>query len=257
MQSSSRSSPMPLKMFRSSNSLKKLEENISKNINKYREGDFTDFLDGEHYQILDKNFSEGVLAALKNANGPEHDLDNSLLLWNKLKISPRIARDPRFWVVLTHGCCLRYVRTRWPFSGDEIEDIKVIKKHFLTEGARGIDRDNAVSRLWMSSYVASKPSLDMELALKVLLYKTDFRENLIGRPSVMQSLNTLDAVMATAKRILIDDENESFFSRKDGKGPYRRWLEELNLEGGTTLLDAMNKKDLQALVDRLADEANK
>ena len=59
------------------------------------------------------------------------------------------------------------------------------------------------------------------------------------------------------KNIFNDNGNESFFSRKDGKKPYIHWLVELNLEGGTTLLDAMNKKDLQALVDRLADEADK
>lgn len=252
---------MALKMFRSTRSLEKLEKEAHKNIDKYRNGDFCDFLDFQNYEILDENFDEDAFDGLKNGKGPEHDLYNAKYTWQKLQnITPRIARQQRFWTVLTHGPCLDYTRSRWPFINDNNKDVKNVRQHFLAKGNRGIERDNAISRLWMTSYIVSKVTskyLSQDEGLSVLLNTTDFRESVIGRPTVMQSVKTLTAVMETAKRILIDDNNPDFFKRHEGAGPYKNWLSKINLEGGVTLLDAMDTKDLKKLVDRCADEAQK
>ena len=59
--------------------------------------------------------------------------------------------------------------------------------------------------------------------------------------------------MSTAKRILIDENDPAFFARKNNKGQYRSWLEEINLEGGTKLLDGLSDTQLTKLVNDLAD----
>ena len=246
---------MPLRMFRSTRPLKNLSTNVKKNIDLYRTGNFSDFLTDKNYFIIDETFQNKDLDELIHGQNSSHDLENSLLVWNKLKITPRIFREARFWTVLTHGICLDYVRSRWPLGENIEKNIKQIKTHYLVPGApRGLERDNALSRLWMSAYVASKvKSLKLEEALKILVFQTDFREGIVGRPTVLKSHRVLDAVMTTAKRILYDEDDKNFFRRKNNDGPYKRWLVELNLEGSTRLLDAFSESDLKKLVDDLAD----
>ena len=106
------------------------------------------------------------------------------------------------------------------------------------------------------SFIASKvEGLDFETALRVLLYQTDFREQLIGHPTIMRSQRTLNEVMCCAKKILIDDKNTEFFQRKDHKGQYKTWFHLLDVEGGKRLLDALGQSELQSLVEDLAQHS--
>lgn len=247
---------MTLRMFRSATPLKELEKGIDQYIDLFKKGDFNDFLSNQKYYDIDTSFTDRDLDELIHSNNAKDDLENSLLVWEKIKVSPRIAREARFWVTLTIGPCLSYVRARYPFAEDETENKRLILNKFLVPNdKRGLDRENALSRLWMSSYVASKvDAMELEVALSVLLHQTDFREQVIGRPTVLKSRALLNAVMHTAKRILLDENDKSFFARKNNDGGYKRWLAELNLEGGTRLLDALEKSDLHRLVNDLADQ---
>ena len=89
----------------------------------------------------------------------------------------------------------------------------------------------------------------------MLLFQTDFREQLIGHPTIMRSARTLNEVMCCAKRILKDDGNTEFFKRKDHKGQYKTWFHLLDVEGGRVLLDALDNRDLTALVSQLSQKA--
>lgn len=247
---------MALKMFRSTTPIKTLTSTIEENLDIYRSGSFDGFLVEQQYITLNEEFQDKDLDALICSAGPTNDVENSLLIWEKVKISPRVAREARLWVVLSHGVGLEYVRARWPLDSENhsVNVGKIKNKFLVVDDKRGIDRENAISRLWMSSYVASKvSSLPLEQALSVLLNQTDFREGLIGRPTVLKSVRTLNAVMSTAKRILIDENDPAFFARKKNKGQYRSWLEEINLEGGTKLLDGLSDTQLTKLVNDLAD----
>ena len=122
---------MALKMFRSTTPVKLLKETVEENLDTYKEGNFDGFLSEQHYFELNDTFQDKDLDALVCSNGPAHDVENSLLVWEKVKITPRVAREARFWVVLTHGPCLEYTRTRWPLDSlDEKENILKIKKKF-------------------------------------------------------------------------------------------------------------------------------
>ncbi|MCG8623818.1 MAG: DUF6339 family protein [Proteobacteria bacterium] len=249
---------MPVKMFRSIKSVDELTATIKKNLPLYKgEGDdFAKFLADQSYATLDIEFDESVFDKLICKPDAVHDFDNALLLWEALKITPRIARETRLWVYLTHSIGLTYTRARWSLGSNDGDNINYIKAHYLADNSpRSLDRNNALSRLWMSAYVADKvKSMNLKEALRVLLHNTDFRENIIGRPTVNRSPRVLDAVMLCAKDI-IDKKDEDFFARKGGDGPYRRWLIDLNLVGGQLLLDAMGKAELQKLVNDLADKA--
>jgi hypothetical protein len=249
---------MPLKMFRSLSSLQFLEKRVEQNLELYRSGDFKSFLKDEKLLTVDESLSLDFLSDLICSNNASDDYENSILVWKNLKITPRLAREARLWCLLTHTHGLDYSRARYPLNNGDDKDVKSIRAHFLVNNElRGIDRDNALSRLWVSAFIADKvDDLDFETALKVLLFQTDFREQLIGHPTIMRSLRTLNEVMCCAKRILIDDGNTEFFKRKDHKGQYKTWFHLLDIEGGRLLLDALEKDALRALVEKLATEAS-
>ena len=247
---------MPLKMFRSRKSVKTLTDNVEHNLATYKNGDFAEFLSTQYYATIDSDFDESVLEnELICSKDPAHDHDNALLLWRMLKITPHIARELRFWILLTHSVGLAYTRARWPLGGDKTKNIRIIKDHYLaTDHLRGLERNNALSRLWMSAYIASQvKSLNLGTALDILLRNTDFRANVVERVGLNRSLHVLDAIIMCTKRIL-DEGDEDFITRRGGNAPYRQWLIELNLEGGQKLLDAMDKAELEKLVNDLADK---
>ena len=248
---------MPLKMFRSLSSLQKLDKNVVDNLNRYREGDFSDLLREQKLLTIDEELDTSFFGELICTNKAADDYENSILMWRNLKISPRLAREARLWCYLTHTHGLEYTRARYPLINGNEKDIKSIQAHFLVSNElRGIDRDNALSRLWISAFIASKvEGLDFETALRVLLYQTDFREQLIGHPTIMRSQRTLNEVMCCAKKILIDDKNTEFFQRKDHKGQYKTWFHLLDVEGGKRLLDALGQSELQSLVEDLAQHS--
>ena len=248
---------MALRMFRSLSSLQTLDKNVVDNLNRYRKGDFSDVLKEQKLLTVDEELNTSFFGELICTNKATDDYENSILIWRNLKISPRLAREARFWCYLTHTHGLEYTRARYPLINGDEKDIKSIQAHFLVSNElRGIDRDNALSRLWISAFIASKvEGLDFETALKVLLYQTDFREQLIGHPTIMRSQRTLNEVMRCAKKILIDDNNTEFFQRKDHKGQYKTWFHLLDVEGGRKLLDALSPSELSALVLNLARQA--
>ena len=248
---------MPLEMFRSLSSLQLLDRSVEANLALYRTGDFSNFLHNQKLLSVQDDFNPDFFDNLKCTNQASDDYNNALLIWSNLNITPRLAREARLWCYLTHTHGLEYSRARYPLNKGDDNDIKCIKAHFLVNNElRGIDRDNALSRLWVSAFIASKvDGLDFEVALEVLLYQTDFREQLIGHPTIMRSVRTLNEVMCCAKKILLDDGNTEFFKRKDHKGQYKTWFHLLDVEGGRVLLDALSAKELAKKVASLAESA--
>ena len=244
-------------MFRSLSSLQMLERDTKKHLENYRKGEFSKIIDTEPLLMIDTNIDMRFLEELKHSNKASDDYQNSILIWENLKISPRLAREARLWSYLTHTHGLKYARARYPLGNSDEVDLKSILSHFhVNNELRGIDRDNALSRLWVSAYIASKvEDLEFKTALKVLLHQTDFREQLIGHPTIMRSSRTLNRVMCFAKKILIDDENEQFFQRKDHKGQYKKWFHLLDEVGGHILLDSLNETELSKLIEQLSLEA--
>lgn len=248
---------MTLQMFRSLSSLQTLSREVEDNLERYRGGDFAEKLATHKLLSVQDDFSASFFANLKKTNNAADDYDNAILLWDNLKITPRLAREARLWCYLTHTHGLEYSRARYPLNKGHENDLKNIRAHFLvTNELRGIDRDNALSRLWVSAFIASKVrDLSFEVALEVLLHQTDFREQLIGHPTIMRSVRTLNVVMCQAKQILIDENNKKFFQRREHKGQYKTWFHLLDLEGGRVLLDVLSEKDLKKLVKDLAEKA--
>ena len=89
-------------------------------------------------------------------------------MWRNLKISPRLAREARFWCYLRiHG--LEYTRARYP-QLMEMKRHKVYPSAFLVSNElRGIDRTMLSLDFGFQLYRIKVEGLDFETALSIAL----------------------------------------------------------------------------------------
>jgi Family of unknown function (DUF6339) len=225
--------------------LKELELNIAENLELYRAGSFD--LEGnntDNYFEAAFEIDEGKLKSLLPSNKNEAEVQNCMLIFEAmLNLTHFHARDARLWVYLTHTVLLPYSRARWVIPADNLAAIKFIKDHFFCIANRGIERNNAASRLWWLAALCNRTQgLSLKDALTTLLYQSDVRASIIERPTTSQCLNIFSAVL---RRL-----NESYHSDKKlfERSLMREAMKKLNLAGGVKLLGVLPEQQVNALV---------
>jgi hypothetical protein len=230
--------------------LDKLRASVEKNLALYRNGEFSDFVVpvDEVSRPLAGEFDEDVL---RNLNSPTHDelfdAENSLLLFDAFKLlTPLQAREERIWAYECHTRCLDYVRNRWPIPENDERAVKHIQTHFFAPTLRAIERDNGLSRLWWMGMIASRAEgITRENALKILMFRTDVRANLIERPTTSAGINVFSAVLKKLKESY--DGKRILYQREVN----RRFMKEINSIGGVKLLDSLSAEMLDNLMDEI------
>ncbi len=229
---------------------KKIQELLSKapeNLELYRTGSFDFLMNDPSYHLESRQeIDEHKLAAISCDKTNLKEVENCVLIYQALNnISLYLARDERLWVYLTHSHLLEYTRARWPIPEDDTQAIKHIKTHFFCIGARGIERDNAASRLWwLASLCNRTKGLSFEDALTCFLYQSDVRANIVERPTTSQNIHVFSAII---KKL-----DESFKSNKElfERERFRSFMKELNLIGGIKLLAALPEASVSQILDQ-------
>ncbi|MDO9405340.1 MAG: DUF6339 family protein [Polaromonas sp.] len=226
-----------------------LYKNIKENLSRYREGDF-EFLteDMSHFIESKCQIDEDRLLDVHCTIEDANEVACCLAVADGLNgVTPYLARDERIWVRLTHIELLHYSRTRWPIPDNDEDAVAHIQKHFFAKSARGIERDNAVSRLWWMATVAAKvEGLKIHDSLQAMLFQSDVRASIIERPSTSQNTALLSALVIQLHKSLLTDQ-ELFERRR-----FRLLMKRLNLYGGVKLLDVLGIDDLQEMVGEAA-----
>jgi hypothetical protein len=226
-----------------------LTRSIENNLEKYRSGDFQYLLsDTTNLIETDFEYNQVEIDKVQCVPGDYKEVQCCLGIYTGLpRISAYLARDQRLWVFLTHAILLQYTRARWPIPQDKDKAIAHIKKHFFASGARGIERDNAASRLWWMASICSKvEGMSLERSLTAFLFQSDVRANIVERPTTSQNVALLSAVV---KKL-----DESFRGDKDlyNREKFRAVMKELNLQGGTKLLEVLDDTEIRRIVNRCA-----
>jgi hypothetical protein len=144
---------------------------------------------------------------------------------------------------------MNYTRQRWPIPEDKEKAIAHIKKHFFASGARGIERDNAISRLWWMASICNKvEGLTLEKSLTAFLYQSDVRANIVERPTTSQNVVLLSTVIRKL--------DQSYHGDKElyGREKFRTVMKELNLQGGIKLLEVLEPKEVERIVTKCASK---
>ena len=125
---------MKTRLLRSTE-LKSLVDNISDNLDLYRNGAF-DYLelDSSKYIEIDHEFDETKLSLIDCEVDNHYEVDNCIRMFEAMGgLTHYLARDERLWVYLTHTKLLSYTRNRWPIPDDDDKAVSFIKNHFFIE----------------------------------------------------------------------------------------------------------------------------
>jgi hypothetical protein len=233
--------------------VRELLSNISENLDLYRTGSFELLAgDPDNYFETELEVDEQKLSLIDCDKLNKREVENCVLMYKAMGgISNYLARDERLWTYLTHSVLLKYARNRWPIPEDDEKAVKHIKSHFFCIGAsRGIERDNASSRLWwMASLCHRANGLSFTESLTCLLLESDVRANIVERPTTSQNINIFSAIL---KKL-----NESYKTDKKlfERVKFRNVMKWLNLSGGIKLLGALPEGRIISILDECISRA--
>lgn len=229
-----------------------LTQSIQENLTLYRAGNF-DFIanDPEAHFETSLEIDEEKLLMIDCDPSNHKEADNCILMFEGMgNISHYLARDERLWTYLTHTILLKYTRNRWPIPVDDEKAIKHIKNHFFCIGARGVERDNASSRLWWTASLCSRATgLSLKDSLTSILHQYDVRSNIIDRPTTSQNLSIFSVVLQKLHDSYMTDKK--LFERER----FRSFMKWLNLVGGVKLLGALPEAKIANIVDDCISKA--
>jgi hypothetical protein len=217
--------------------LEELRDAVPDHIEVYRSGSFP-YLDTDFTKFFEVGFDVD-----------EVRIDSFRPCYEALPgLTPYGARDERLWAYLTHTRLLEYARRRWPIPMEDAVGVTHIRQHFFAKDKRAIERDNAASRLWWMAYLCQRiPQLSLPDALRVLLYRSDVRANIIERPTASQSIGVFSAVMKRLHASYIGEKK--LFERS----VFRPFMIRINSIGGIKLLDCMSETQIAELIDYVVE----
>ena len=232
--------------FLKTSKMRELSSKIQDNIELYRNGSF-DFIskDPEYYFESETEILEDYLFNVTCSDNDLNEVDSCIKVYFGIgQISEYLARDERLWVYLTHTIMLNYSRKRWPIPTDLDKAVKHIRAHFFCFGARGIERNNAVSRLWwMASLCNRCADMPLKDSLACFLLQSDVRANIIERPTTSQNVQIFNAILQRLHTSMYADK--TLYKRKN----FRLFMKNLNLQGGVRLLAALPNSKIQEILD--------
>jgi len=137
-----------------------LYEAVPNNLDVYRNGSFEHLLaDSSLFLASACKLNEEAALQIDCTAEDDNEVACCLAVTSAVEgVTAYLARDERLWARLTHIEFLNYARTRWPIPKDDEKAISHIRKHMFARGSRGVERDNAISRLWWMTNICSKVS---------------------------------------------------------------------------------------------------
>lgn len=235
------------------NTVRSLWDAISENLDLYREGDFG-WLDADASQYIETGFKldAKALSGL-TVSGDDSEVQSAIAMGHAFPcLTPYLASDPRLWVYVTHVLCLPYARARWPIPQENDEGVAVrhVQRHFFGQGRRGIERDNAASRLWWHYHLCERVDrLDVRSSLRAFLYKSDVRANIVEHPTVCQNRSVFNAIIERLHESLVG--GQTLFERK----VFRELMKEINLAGGDLLLETLTPEQIALRMEEWIERA--
>ena len=223
-----------------------LFKDVPQSLSIYRTGSF-EFLQQDQSMFLESEQQIDLekIAEIDCQLSNDKEVSNCEKIFDAMgQLPPYLARDARVWVYLTHTTLLGYARKRWPIPEDDAKAVTHIRAHFFATDARGIERNNAGSRLWWMACLCDRvEGLTLKEALTSFLHQTDVRASIIERPTTSQSIPVFSAIVKKLDASY-KDKKELFIRDK-----FRAVMKDLNLKGGVRLLGVLSEDEIGSMVE--------
>lgn len=177
------------------------------------------------------------------------DLENCKLVGEALKsLTPAQATDERLWVTLCFRDFRDYALARWPLERAKTE-VNHVQDHWFARTSRNRMRDNAVSRLWWMSYIASRvENSTLDEVLRTLFFNSDYRSNLLERNSSANAINVVVSILSISQTAF---DNGIEFDRDK----FRSFMKKVDFIGKRTSLPSLSPEELNSLLSPMYAES--
>ena len=239
-------------LFLRARKIRELIARVEENLPLYRSGSFGTILaDPACYFQTELEIDESALSAIACNKQDINEVQCCARMYAAMgNLTPYLARDERLWIYLSHSHLLRYARSRWPIPDEDGPAVKHVVTHFFCQGARGIERDNAASRLWWMAALCNRiKGMPLEQALTCFLHQSDVRANIVERPTTSQSVPIFSAVLLKLNESYISDK--SMFDRDR----FRVIMKGLNLRAGVKLIGALPESAIMTILEECIAQA--
>ena len=223
-----------------------LRENMLNNIHNYQNTDswidsyLTEELDSDQWYLESRiSYKKANLIIPKGSNreASKTDAENSKRIHRSMKnLTPAQAIDPRIWTYLTHNVYQEYMSARWLQNQNEISK-GTIERYFANSNRELIR--NGIARLWWYGWLTYDPSRDDPYEL------TDF---LLSNQNIAQGM--LERTIGNNKEwlvnildVILKYKNE--YPSVIHSDNIKKFTKYLNFSGGVTLLDCLDKPELE------------
>lgn len=187
-------------------------------------------------------------------NGNAFDFENTKRVYEGLKHIDRIqASDERFWAYLTHYKFWSYMKRRWPIDDVIQSPANRIRDRYLFTGSKSkaLVR-NGLARLWwygFLSYDSENSSNPYELT-ELLVGVHDIAHSVLER-SFSNCRNVTLAILSVIGKYRNDERVAKYrYNKEKGfRAFYRHLLILLNYVAGVTVLDVLDREDVETILE--------
>ncbi|WP_162932132.1 DUF6339 family protein [Solimonas sp. K1W22B-7] len=228
--------------------LSELQRQTPHILDKYRRPErfLSSFFSGHDDWLAESSLEVDALPALNPGKEGTVEATNAISLHKALRgITESQAADERLWAWFAHEHYWDYMRARWPGEANRAENqIDYIREHyFIGLNVRNLMRQG-ISRLWWFAHTTVDDTRDDPYELtKVMLEYSD------NRQSLMETGYSRNQRMV---QTILDRTNHWRSNGHDilrSRDLFRALCKELNLYGGTLILDCLQKEDIVSMID--------
>ncbi|OWR33159.1 hypothetical protein CDO73_01250 [Saccharibacillus sp. O23] len=232
----------------SEDSLDDIKSNIKNNILKYTEDEpwLAEYFGTEGWHFPSKIRIEEIDLHMPASSTVHYDLENTKKVYAALKdMTLAQACDERMWVYLSHQTFWNYMRKRWSvetyLKKDKPEEAIKERYFFMSNKGRALVR-HGIARLWWYGHVSyDETRTDPFELTAVLLSKLDIAQSLLERV-FSGNRDITRAVLA------ILYQKEKVEQIPVTRNVFRSLMMYINQLGGVTILDALDRAELEKLI---------
>jgi hypothetical protein len=228
--------------------LAELRDAVVQNLKHYSsDAPLTDsFFAGRSDWLSDSSLLIEGLPVLPPSDDGATEADNAIALHRALVgLSPSQAADERLWAWLAHGPYWEYMQKRWPLAAKDRDKPHnfVLEHYFVGRNVRNLVRHGIARLWWFAQTTYDDKRTDPYELTKLMLEYSDNRQSVMER-AFSRNRDFVQGLLDRARHWRA--KGKDILSERDR---FRGLCKEMNLCGGTLILDCLPQGDVFALVD--------
>ncbi len=177
------------------------------------------------------------------------DLENSIALYEELKLNETQASDPRLWTYLAHSIFWKYMRKRWALESVRKSDSpigRVVDRYLLINPRLESLTRNGISRLWWYAHLTKDEKRQDKYELtRVLLSRAEVAVGILER-TIGININMRTAILEFL------NEHKEILSDEDLT---RELLRTFNLYAGIKVLPMLEIHEIKKVLELIKPAA--